>query len=132
LRRSDVLSIHVPLTSATRGLLGRRELALLPVGAVIVNTSRGGVLDEVALVDLLASGHLAGAALDVIDDEQDAESRDRSPVIAFCRNHHQLLVTPHIGGATMESMARTEVFMAEKLRRWVEAARSIQPASTIR
>jgi phosphoglycerate dehydrogenase-like enzyme len=121
LRGSDVLSVHVPLEPSTRGLLGRRELSLLPEGAVVVNTSRGGVLDEAALVEALAAGRLAGAALDVVDGELEATARQRSLVLAYAREHPNVLVTPHLGGATVESRARTEVFMAEKLRRWCEA-----------
>ena len=127
LRRSDVLSVHVPLQASTRALLGQRELSLLPEGAVLVNTSRGGVLDEGALVEALASGRLAGAALDTVDGERDATVRQRSGVLAYACAQQNLLITPHLGGATIESMARTEVFMAEKLRRWVEANRFVQP-----
>lgn len=65
----DVLSINLPLTEATEGLFGRRELSLLPSGAFIVNTARGRVIDETALADLLAAGHLGGAALDVFTRE---------------------------------------------------------------
>lgn len=123
LRRSDVLSVHAPLQASTRGLLGRQELGLLPEGAVLVNTSRGGVLDEGALVEALASGRLAGAALDMVDGERDPAARQRSGVLAYTRAHQNLLITPHLGGATAESMARTEVFMAQKLRRWCAAHR---------
>ncbi len=129
LRRSDVLSIHVPLMPATSGMLGSRELALLPAGAVVVNTARGGVLDETALMERLTSGHLAGAALDVINGELDATARLQSRLVEFARTHPQLLITPHIGGATVESMARTEIFMAEKLQRWVEAKRRTSPCA---
>ncbi|MDQ1525555.1 MAG: hypothetical protein QOG18_168 [Microbacteriaceae bacterium] len=69
LERSDVLSLHLPLLTQTRNLIGRRELAMLPPGAVVVNVSRGGIIDEVALAELLHSGHLAGAGLDVFDEE---------------------------------------------------------------
>jgi len=65
----DVLSIHVPLTTSTRKLIGARELALLKPSAVVINTSRGGLLDEQALIDALASGRLAGAGLDVYEHE---------------------------------------------------------------
>jgi D-3-phosphoglycerate dehydrogenase len=69
LRRSDVLSLHLPLTPQTRGLIGRRELLLLPPGAIVVNASRGGIIDEDALAELLHSGHLGGAGLDVFATE---------------------------------------------------------------
>jgi D-3-phosphoglycerate dehydrogenase / 2-oxoglutarate reductase len=69
LARSDVLSVHVPLTPQTRGMLGRRELSLLPRGAVVVNVSRGGQIDEQAAVELLGSGQLSGVGLDVFGAE---------------------------------------------------------------
>ena len=69
LATSDILCLHVPLTGQTRALIGRRELLLLPPGAVVVNVARGGVLDEEALIDLLGTGHIAGAGLDVFETE---------------------------------------------------------------
>jgi D-3-phosphoglycerate dehydrogenase / 2-oxoglutarate reductase len=69
LGQADVLSLHVPLTEETRGLVGRRELALLPRGAVVLNTSRGGLVDETALAEALAAGRLRGAGLDVLIHE---------------------------------------------------------------
>lgn len=120
LRWSDVLSVHVPLDGQTRGLLGEPHLRLLPRGAIVVNTSRGEIVDEAALASLLASGHLAAAAVDVLAAEQIAEQRQRSPLLAYARSHDNLLVTPHLGGATLDAMARTEVFMAEKLKRFLE------------
>jgi len=125
LQRSDILSLHVPLNTETWHMIGERELALLPPGAVIVNTARGAVLDEAALVDALARGHLAGAALDVIEGEQDEARRRDSPLLAYGRQHSNLLITPHIGGATVESMERTEVFMARKLQSWYEKHRLV-------
>jgi D-3-phosphoglycerate dehydrogenase len=69
LRSSDILSIHVPLTEDTRGMIGHRELSLLPAGAVVINTARGGIIDEDALADLLMAGRLGGAGLDVFATE---------------------------------------------------------------
>ena len=99
LRQSDVLSLHTPLTSETRGLIGARELALLPPGAVVVNTARGPVLDLDALAEALRSGHLAGAGLDVLPVEPPVE-----PEPALLRAYRaredwlegRLVVTPHV------------------------------------
>ncbi|MCL4555085.1 MAG: hydroxyacid dehydrogenase, partial [Actinobacteria bacterium] len=118
LSRSDALTVHVPLNDETRRMIGQDELALLPRMAVVVNTSRGEVLDETSLVNALKVGHLAGAALDVICNERDDLARQSGGLLEYARKHSNLLITPHIGGATEESMARTEVFMAEKLRRY--------------
>ena len=115
LHQSDVLSLHIPLNDETEGLISAEELALLPAGAVLVNTSRGDLIDEAGLVAALESGHLSGAALDVITHERQPEQRQQSLLLAYARTHDNLLITPHIGGATDESMAKTEVFMARKL-----------------
>lgn len=119
LRQSQVFSIHVPLNETTRNLIGREELNLLPHGAVLINTARGEVVDEIALVEALESGRLAGAALDVLCDER-SKVLHASPLITYARTHDNLLLTPHIGGATIESMAATENFMARKLQAFLQ------------
>ena len=119
LRWSRVLSLHMPLTEITHGFLSEERLRLLPKGAWIVNTSRGAIVDEIALVDLLKQGHIAGAAVDVLSGEQPMEQRNQSPLLNYVRKHDNLLITPHLGGATVESMRRTEIFMAEKLHRFL-------------
>jgi D-3-phosphoglycerate dehydrogenase len=126
LPESDVLTLHVPLGDETRGLIGRRELARLPQGAALVNTSRGEVLDEAALVEALESGRLAGAALDVVQHERNDAQRRGSELFAYAAQHDNLLVTPHIGGATHESMARTELFMARKLAAFLRSRRDLE------
>lgn len=118
LRWSEVLSVHLPLTDETRGLLSRERLALLPRGAFVVNTARGALLDEAGLVALLEQGHLAGVAVDVLADEPPVGRRLRSPLAAYAATHENALITPHLGGATAEAMRRTELFMANKLKRF--------------
>lgn len=115
LSQADVLSIHVPLNEETEHLIGAPELALLPQGSYLVNTARGEIVDETALIAALESGHLRGAALDVIWGEREPARRQASPLLAYAREHSNLLITPHIGGATWESMHMTEVFMARRL-----------------
>lgn len=117
LAATDVLSIHVPLNSETEALLGRTELASLPNGAVILNTSRGEIIDEDALLEALESGQLAGAAVDVIADEKTFES---SPLIGYARTHSNLLITPHIAGATREAVEKTDLFVIDRLRNWLD------------
>ncbi|MBL8103119.1 MAG: hypothetical protein JNM02_11345 [Anaerolineales bacterium] len=117
LREIDVLSIHVPLNDDTRNLIGMKELQFLPRGSYLINTARGAVLDETALLSALASGHLAGAALDVLAGERKSE---RTPLFKYAFEHSNLLITPHIGGATYESMRATEVFMANKLKQYLK------------
>ncbi len=87
---TDILTVHLPLTDGTRGLVGSRELALLRPGSIVVNVSRGGIVDQVALCDALRSGHLAGAGLDVTDPEPPSTD---DPLFDTPR----LILTPHIG-----------------------------------
>lgn len=111
--QSDLLSIHINLTPQTRHLFNDAILSGFKRGSVLVNTSRGGLIDSLALLRHLESGHLAGAALDVIENEH---AHVESPLVAYARRHDHVLITPHIGGNTVESFEKTEVFMAEKLR----------------
>jgi D-3-phosphoglycerate dehydrogenase len=127
---SDVLTVHVPLTSETYHLLGTRELSLLPLGAVLVNTSRGAVVDDGALLRHLEDGRLSGAALDVIEGGSSSGAVADTPLVKYACEHANLIITPHIGGATVESMAKTEVFMAEKLRRHLMDAEVVRRAAT--
>ena len=96
LSESDVVSLHVPLTPDTSGLIGRRELALMKPDAVIINTARGGLIDEAALVEALQAGRLAGAGLDVLADEP--------PVDSALLEHPNVFVTSHIGGSTNDAV----------------------------
>lgn len=119
LSASDILSIHVPLNPETNNLIGRKEIAALKLGAIVLNTSRGALLDEGALLESLESGHLSGAALDVIHDEYSPASGLRDRLIRYAATHDNLLITPHLGGATHDSLEKVEIFMAEKLARHI-------------
>lgn len=99
LATSDVLSLHLPLTGSTRGIVDEDALAALPAGAILVNTARGGLVDEAALVRVLASGHLGGAGLDVVACEP---LLPRDPLASAPR----VVLSPHIGGQTAEAMRR--------------------------
>ena len=95
LAEADFITIHVPLTSATRGLIGARELSLTKQTARLINCARGGIVDEKALHDALQAGRLAGAALDVFAQEPPFDS-------ALLSNAH-VVVTPHLGASTREA-----------------------------
>jgi D-3-phosphoglycerate dehydrogenase len=105
LSQSDVVSIHVPLTEGTQGLFNAERLSLMKKGAVLVNASRGGIVDEVALGQVLRDGTLSGAALDVFCEEPPAK---KSPLWDV----PNLLVTPHIAGMTEDAAIRTAEAMA--------------------
>jgi phosphoglycerate dehydrogenase-like enzyme len=104
LSTSDIVSIHVPLKEETRGLIGRRELALMPPDALIVNTARGEVVDQWGLADALESGHLAGAAIDTLYPEPPGIDHPLCNLSPMARD--RLLLTPHIAGATANASKR--------------------------
>ena len=106
--QSDVVSIHLPRTPETEGLLGDKELRMIKPGARLVNTSRGGIVDESALAKVLEDGHLAGAALDVFAVEPTTDS----PLFAL----PQVVVTPHLGASTREAQDKAGTTVAEMVR----------------
>jgi (S)-sulfolactate dehydrogenase len=105
---SDVVSLHVPLVDSTRGLLDAARIASMKRGAVLVNTARGGIVDEVALAAALKSGHLGGAAIDVFA----TEPLPASPHFDGCPN---LVLTPHIAGVSAESNERVSFLIADRV-----------------
>ena len=115
LARSDVVTLHLPETPATRGLIGRDQIMAMKPGSHLINASRGTVVDIGALADALESGHLQGAAIDVFPVEpQGNDSRFESPLIRF----DNVLLTPHIGGSTLEAQANIGREVADKLVRY--------------
>ncbi len=103
---SDVLSLHCPLTPQTRHLIDESVLAAMPRGGFVVNTARGGLIDEMALLAALESGRLAGAALDGFEVEPPPETY-------ALRSHPRLIVTPHVAGVTDRSLVAMGVMAAE-------------------
>lgn len=103
LAESDFLSVHVHLTDETRGMLGAEELGSMKRGAILINTSRGGLVDEAALVREMRAGRIAAAGLDVIDGEW-LEDKARHPLIAHSRENPRLLITPHVGGTSPDAI----------------------------
>lgn len=108
---SDVVSLHVPHEPETEGLIDASVFARFRRGAWFVNTARGELIDWQALLAALESGHLAGAAVDVFEGEfvpGFAERFPDHPVLRYARTHDNLLLTPHIGGSTIDAWSRTE------------------------
>lgn len=116
LARSDIVSVHASWMPGDPPLLGRREFCLMKPGAHLINTARGELIDEEALLEALTMGRLK-AALDVLKDEQGHDLAENC-LVKFAQLSPSLLLTPHIGGATRESSEKTEVFMAEKIKAW--------------
>lgn len=113
LAEADIVSIHVNLAPETIGLIGQKELACVNPDAVLVNTSRGEIIDQRALFEALRSGRLSGAAIDVLHGEPEPVTPE---VLAAIKEFEtRLVITPHISGFTWNSLERVEVFMSEKL-----------------
>lgn len=110
----DILSLHCPLTPETRGLIGAKELQLMKRGAVLINTARGGIVDERALVEVLRSRHLGGAGVDVLTQEPPADNPLLSADIP------NLIVTPHIAWASRESRQRLLNELADNIQAFLE------------
>ncbi len=109
LKESDAISLHVPLTDSTRGILGDAQLAMLKPGAVLVNAARGGLIDEAALIRRLGEGKIAGAALDVFDQEP-------LPADHPYRKLNNVVLTPHLGASTEEAQLNVALEIAESVR----------------
>jgi D-3-phosphoglycerate dehydrogenase / 2-oxoglutarate reductase len=103
LRRSDIVSLHVPLTPLTENMMNAQRMAAMKEGALLINTARAKVVDPVALADAIAQGHLTGAAIDVHFDESD-ESGHAHPALI---GNPRIITTPHLGAYTTESLRRT-------------------------
>jgi D-3-phosphoglycerate dehydrogenase len=114
LAQSDFVTIHLPLDESTRGWLDERRTALLRDGAIVVNTSRGEIIDEHQLARHLASGRLGGVAVDVLaDDSTWSEEVGASPLLSLHDRGFNLIVTPHIGGWARDAVARTRRLVTE-------------------
>lgn len=107
LRRADVVTVHVPLNDATRGLIGEDALQLMKPTAFVINVARGGVVDEAALAQALADGRLAGAAVDVYEHEPPRDS----PLL----DAPHTVLTPHLGASTREAQDKAGVEVAEQV-----------------
>ena len=106
LRHSEVLSVHCPYTPQTHHIIDAAALAQMPAGSWLVNTARGGIIDEAALHAALDSGHIAGAALDVFETEP-------PPAGYALRTHPRVLATPHVSGVTDGSLVNMGLMAAE-------------------
>lgn len=116
LRAADIVTLHAPLTAETRHLMNREAFALMKPGAILVNTSRGGVIDDHALAEAVRTGRLAGAGIDVTEPEPPAPD---NPLLAL----EQVLITPHIAAHTEDSMRRMAVTAAEQVLMVLEGKR---------
>jgi D-3-phosphoglycerate dehydrogenase len=111
---SDVISMHVHLMESTKGLFGARQFGMVKPGCIFVNTSRGDVIDEAALLDGLESGRVGSAGLDVLSGEPDIAEH---PLRLYAQSHDNLLITPHIGGNSPDAVRTVVRFSAQRILR---------------
>ncbi len=121
LETSDAISLHVPLNEDTEEMIGAKELKMIKPGTVLINTSRGKIVDEREVLASLENGQLAGYATDVLADELSFTNKNASsPLIDYAKTHDNIILTPHIGGMTVESREATDIFIAQKIRKAVK------------
>lgn len=125
LQSSDIVTLHCPLTPETKNIMGTPELSLMKKGAFLINASRGGLVDEAALLEALTHQHLAGAALDVLMQEPPSAAH---PVIKAAQEGLNLIVTPHSAWLTLESRQRLLNEVAENIKAF-EAGRVRNPVA---
>jgi D-3-phosphoglycerate dehydrogenase len=113
LARSDVITVHVPLTESTRGLIGRAAFAKAKQGVLIINAARGGIVDEQALLEAIESGKCAGAALDVFEKEPPPKDH---PLL----QREEVIFTPHLGAATETAQVNVAIAVAEQVRDYLQ------------
>jgi len=112
LQESDFVTLHVPLNSKTRHLIGARELSLMRPTAILINTSRGPVIDEAALAHALQSGTIAGAGLDVYEEEPTVH-----PLLPSLK---QVVLLPHLGSATMQTRVQMGLICLDNIQAVLE------------
>ncbi len=112
---SDILSLHSPLTEDTRGMIDSRRIALMKPGSSIINTARGELVEQEALIAALQSGHLAGAGLDVYPNEPNVDQR--------LLDHPNVMTLPHIGSATAEGREASGEKVIANIRFWMDGHR---------
>jgi (S)-sulfolactate dehydrogenase len=118
LAAADIVTLHCPLTPETRGLIGAKEIAVMKPGAILINTARGGIVDEAALAAALRQGHLTGAAVDVFDTEP--ITAETAALFAGLPN---VILTPHIAGLTVESNSRISAITVDNVIKTLEGSR---------
>ncbi|MGQ5524344.1 D-2-hydroxyacid dehydrogenase [Chitinimonas sp. PSY-7] len=115
LEQADIVSLHCPLTAETKGLISTAELAWMKHDAVLINTARGGIIDEVALLAALQAGKLGGAGIDVLHEEPPSQG---NPLLEA--NLPNLIITPHVGWASFEAMSQLAEQLIGNIEAWAE------------
>jgi len=116
LKTADVVSLHVDLTPKNYNLISTKELKSMKKTAVLINTSRGQLIDEKALLQALKQRKIAGAAIDVLADEK----KGNKVLVNYAKKNKNLIITPHIGGMTKDSTEKTRIFIAQKIKKAIK------------
>jgi D-3-phosphoglycerate dehydrogenase len=109
-KQSDIVSLHLPLTGKTKNMIKKDHLLSMKTDAIIINTSRGGIINESDLYEVMQSGHLSGAAIDVFDNE---------PYIGDLKNIERCLLTAHMGSMSIDCRTRMEIEATEEVVRFL-------------
>tara|TARA_R100000900_G_scaffold37538_2_gene31051 strand:- start:118053 stop:119006 length:954 start_codon:yes stop_codon:yes gene_type:complete len=113
LKKSDIVSMHASWNSNSECIIGKTELSLMKHSALLINTARGALIDESEAVSALKKGKLTGIAVDVLEDEHSAKSLSESDIVLAAKEGLNVIVTPHIGGCTVDAMHITEEVLAK-------------------
>ena len=124
LAESDSITIHIHMLPRNYHLFNNETFATMKNGAVLVNTSRGDIIDEQALLRALDAGKLAAFGADVLHDEWRDDMRE-SPVVQYAQTHENVIITPHLGGCTTKSLWDARVFSAQKLAHWLSTGEEL-------
>ncbi|MFH1894725.1 MAG: NAD(P)-dependent oxidoreductase [Patescibacteria group bacterium] len=118
LAKSDIITIHVPLDKKTKNMFDRKAFDKMKTTALLINTSRGKIVNEKDLLKSLRKNKIAGYGTDVLADELNfTEKFDIHPLVEYAKNNNNLIILPHIGGMTHQSREMTDIFMAEKIKK---------------
>ncbi|MXO06025.1 D-isomer specific 2-hydroxyacid dehydrogenase family protein [Flavobacterium sp. HBTb2-11-1] len=112
---ADIISIHIPFSVENEKFINKELLSFVKKEALLINTSRGGIWDENEIARLIEHGNIGGVASDVLEDELKGEKLIVNPLVDLAKQNFNVLITPHIAGATKESMEMTEEFVVKKL-----------------
>lgn len=111
---ADILTIHIPYNTENENFVNKELLSHAKSNSMLINTSRGGVWDEKAVAQLLQQGKIKGVAVDVLEKELEGSTLSSNPLVLLAKENYNIIITPHIAGATYESMALTEEYVADK------------------
>lgn len=121
LRESDAVSLHCVYNDQTANMLGLKDFRMMRRAAVFINTARGEIIDERALLRALREGWIAGAAVDTMRDEVPSGSHlKKNPLVEYARHNENLIIVPRLGGATREATERTQVYIAKLATHWIK------------